>query len=168
LFLETLTCRATLPLELVRRPALSKTRTVPIGDCVAVAVVTMTPSESVHRDERASPRKPNVTTEVRSEKEASFDVWCFNAAHSFSFLQREQKREQKQHTNGFIIFRHNSTSIINNFNRFQAVVLKSNLCVGRYTRQVYETERDSETYRCSLHLRREHFLRALLLQFVGL
>lgn len=52
---------------------------VPIGVCVAVAVVTVTVSESAHKEERASPRKPNVSTEVRSEKEASFDVWCFNA-----------------------------------------------------------------------------------------
>jgi len=53
---------------------------VPIGACVAVAVVTVTLSESAHREERASPRKPNVRTEVRSVKEASFEVWCFNAA----------------------------------------------------------------------------------------
>lgn len=52
---------------------------VPIGACVAVAVVTVTLSERAHREERASPRKPNVKTEVRSENEASFDVWCFNA-----------------------------------------------------------------------------------------
>ena len=52
---------------------------VPIGACVAVAVVTVTPSERAHREERASPRKPNVRTEVRSEKESSLDVWCFNA-----------------------------------------------------------------------------------------
>jgi hypothetical protein len=52
---------------------------VPISACVAVAVVTVTLSESAHSGERPSPRKPNVRTEVRSEKEASFDVWCFNA-----------------------------------------------------------------------------------------
>ena len=74
-----LTWRATFPLLLVRRPALSKTRMVPIGACVAVAVVTVTLSERAHREERASPRKPNVRTEVRSENEASFDVWCFKA-----------------------------------------------------------------------------------------
>lgn len=66
-------------MQLVSRPALSKTRMVPIGACVAVAVVTVTLSDSAHREERASPRKPNVRTEVISEKEASFDVWCFNA-----------------------------------------------------------------------------------------
>ena len=74
-----LTWRATFLLLLASRPTLSKTRTVPIGDCVAVAVVTVTLSERAHREERASPRKPNVRTEVRSENEASFDVWCFNA-----------------------------------------------------------------------------------------
>jgi hypothetical protein len=50
-----------------------------MGAWAAVAVVMPTLSESAHREERASPRKPNVRTEVRSEKEASFDVWCFNA-----------------------------------------------------------------------------------------
>ena len=74
-----LTWRATFPLLLVRRPVLSKIRMVPIGACVTVAVVTVTLSERAHREERASPRKPNVRTEVRSENEASFDVWCFNA-----------------------------------------------------------------------------------------
>jgi hypothetical protein len=50
-----------------------------MGAWAAVAVVMLTLSESAHREERASPRKPNVRTEVISEKEASFDVWCFNA-----------------------------------------------------------------------------------------
>jgi hypothetical protein len=52
---------------------------VPIGACVAVAVVTVTLSERAHREERASPRNPNVRTEVRSVKDASLDVWCFSA-----------------------------------------------------------------------------------------
>ena len=52
---------------------------VHIGACFAVAVVMVTLSERAHREERACPRKPNVRTEVRSENEASFDVWCFNA-----------------------------------------------------------------------------------------
>jgi len=50
-----------------------------MGACEVVAVVTLTLSERAHREERASPRKPNVRTEVRSEKEVSLDVWCFNA-----------------------------------------------------------------------------------------
>ena len=74
-----LTWRATFPLQLVRRPPLLNTRMVPIGACVAVAVVTVTLSERAHREERASPRNPNVRTEVRSVKDASLDVWCFNA-----------------------------------------------------------------------------------------
>jgi hypothetical protein len=56
-----------------------------MGVWAAVAVVMLTLSESAHREESASPRKPNVRTEVRSEKEASFDVWCFNA------MQRESR-----------------------------------------------------------------------------
>jgi len=63
---------------------------VPIGACVAVVVVIVTLSESAHREERASPRKPNVRTEVRSEKEASFDVWCFNAMTKL--ITKEVKR----------------------------------------------------------------------------
>jgi len=47
---------------------------VPIGACAAVAVVILTLSESAQREERASPRNPNVRTEVRSEKEAILDV----------------------------------------------------------------------------------------------
>jgi len=50
-----------------------------MGACAEVAVVTLTLSESAHREERASPRKPKVRTEVRSENETSFEVWCFNA-----------------------------------------------------------------------------------------
>lgn len=33
-----------------------------------------------HKELRASPLKPNVSTCMRSEKSLSFDVWCFNAA----------------------------------------------------------------------------------------
>ena len=50
---------------------------VPIG--AFVLVVTVTDSERAHREDRASPRKPNVWTVVRSEKEDSFEVQCFNA-----------------------------------------------------------------------------------------
>lgn len=51
---------------------------VPIG--AFVLVVTVTDSERAHRDDRASPRKPNVWTVVKSEKEDSFEVQCFNAS----------------------------------------------------------------------------------------
>ena len=44
-------------------------------------MVTLTLSDNAHSEERASPRKPKVRTEVRSEKEASFDVWCFSAIY---------------------------------------------------------------------------------------
>ena len=44
-------------------------------------MVTLTLSDSAQSEERASPRKPKVRTAVRSEKEASFDVWCFSAVH---------------------------------------------------------------------------------------
>ena len=45
-----------------------------------MAVVTETESARAQREERASPRKPKVVTEWRSEKEASFEVWCLSAA----------------------------------------------------------------------------------------
>lgn len=52
--------------------------TVPMGASNAVAVVTVTDSLMAHNDEIASPRNPNVTTDVRPSKDASLDVWCFS------------------------------------------------------------------------------------------
>jgi hypothetical protein len=47
-------------------PEISKSRRVPFGPSVARAV-TMWKFERAQREERASPRKPNVAREVRSE-----------------------------------------------------------------------------------------------------
>jgi len=48
--------------------------TVPVGVSSAVAVVISTDSDRPQREERASPLKPKERTEVRSEKELSFEV----------------------------------------------------------------------------------------------
>ena len=37
---------------------------------------------SAHRELRASPRKPNVATVLRSEKSRSLEVWCFSVSDS--------------------------------------------------------------------------------------
>ena len=76
----------------------------------------LTLSDSAHSEERASPRKPKVRTEVRSEKEASFDVWCFSAIYDrVSIGNREHK--WWQHTYGFIILRCDTSPIINDLER---------------------------------------------------
>ena len=66
-------------------------------------MVTLTLSDSAHSEERASPRKPKVRTEVRSEKEASFDVWCFSAVHDEPGRHGEYKVGWR-HTYGLIVF----------------------------------------------------------------
>ena len=64
-------------LVLVAFPLRSSSITVPIGASETVAVVTVTDSLNAHKEESASPRKPNVETAVRSSNEDSLEVWCF-------------------------------------------------------------------------------------------
>jgi hypothetical protein len=72
------TCLATV-LFFTTFPLESMTRQVAIGAIEDVAVVTVTFSHSAQSDERASPRKPKVDIDERSEKFSSFDVWCLRA-----------------------------------------------------------------------------------------
>lgn len=44
-----------------------------------------------HKELRASPLKPNVSTWMRSEKSLSFDVWCFNAVERSEEVSLDQK-----------------------------------------------------------------------------
>ena len=74
--------RAALPFLLLTLPVRSNSITVPTGASAAVAVVTETEWARAQREERASPRKPKVVTDSRSEKEASLEVWCLRAATS--------------------------------------------------------------------------------------
>ena len=64
-------------LLLVTFPLRPSSITVPIGASEAVAVVTVTDSLRAHKEETASPLKPNVETVVRSSNEDSLEVWCF-------------------------------------------------------------------------------------------
>ena len=73
------TCRAARPLLLVSLPCLSNSSIVPIGASGAVAVKIVTEFDRAHSDERASPLKPKVLTDVKSANVVNFDVWCFNA-----------------------------------------------------------------------------------------
>jgi hypothetical protein len=73
------TCRAARPEEETTAPLRASSRIVPTGAEEAVAVVTETFSHTAHKEESASPRNPKVRTVVRSENEASLDVWCFKA-----------------------------------------------------------------------------------------
>lgn len=50
----------------------------PIGS--SARVVTVTLSHIAHKDDTASPRKPNDDTVARSSNEDSFEVWCFRPA----------------------------------------------------------------------------------------
>lgn len=105
-----------LPLE-------SMIRQTPIGFVLDVAVHTVTSSLKAQRDERASPRKPNVQTEVRSEKDASLEVWCFRAG-SIS-APSEEFDASCNHTYTAMIFFCDSRAIIHNFYSFQAVLLEA-------------------------------------------
>lgn len=44
-------------------------------ECLVVTVTSL----KAHNELKASPRKPNVSTEVKSAKSWIFDVWCFKA-----------------------------------------------------------------------------------------
>lgn len=46
-----------------------------------------------HKELRASPLKPNVSTWMRSEKSLSFDVWCFSAVDKSESLTSPQKTD---------------------------------------------------------------------------
>lgn len=48
-----------------------------------------------HKELRASPLKPNVSTWMRSEKSLSFDVWCFNAAEKSKTCHFINKRKSR-------------------------------------------------------------------------
>lgn len=60
-------------------PTRSNTSLVP-HDCDECLVITVT-SLNAHNELSASPRKPNVSTEVKSEKSWILDVWCLRAAN---------------------------------------------------------------------------------------
>lgn len=75
---EGWTCRATRDFP-VTWPLRSISSLHPIGFSFSVAVTTATLSHTAHRDESASPRKPNVSTVDRAENVLSFDVWWFRA-----------------------------------------------------------------------------------------
>ena len=68
------TGRATLVLA-VMTPSWSKVRLVPSS--ASSCLVEMERLASPQRLERASPRKPNVSTEVRSENSRNLEVACF-------------------------------------------------------------------------------------------
>ena len=82
------TCLATLPDLLVSFPVLPNSSTVPIGASFAVAVVRVTLSDNAHKEDKASPRNPNVSTEERSSNEDILDVQCFNADQSIHYYRR--------------------------------------------------------------------------------
>ena len=68
------TGRATLE-RAVMTPLWSKVRQVPSS--ASLCLVEMERLANPHRLERASPRNPNVSTEVRSENSRNLDVACF-------------------------------------------------------------------------------------------
>lgn len=70
------TCLAIGILSLIF-PKLSNTSLVP-HDWDKCLVVTVT-SLKAHSELSASPRKPNVSTEVKSANSWILEVWCFNA-----------------------------------------------------------------------------------------
>ena len=70
---------ATLP-PTTHVPLGSKVREVPAGAVEAVAVWIERVAVP-QREERASPRKPSVSTVVRSEKVVSLEVWCLSASY---------------------------------------------------------------------------------------
>ena len=74
-----LTVRATFLSLFTSFPNLSNSNTVPIGPLAPVEVIIDTLSDDAHKEKSASPRKPNEFTEVRSSKEDSFEVACFEA-----------------------------------------------------------------------------------------
>jgi hypothetical protein len=63
----------------MQSPEEVKVREVPIGEGTEDGEVIMERVAVPQREERASPLNPRVETSARSEKEVSFEVWCFNA-----------------------------------------------------------------------------------------
>ena len=68
-YLENPHLTGNLPIDTGKETSFSKTRMVPIGACVAVVAVTVTLSERAHREERASPRKSKLRSEVKVRSE---------------------------------------------------------------------------------------------------
>lgn len=79
------TCLAVLPDLLFNLPVLSNSNTVPIGASFEEAVVRVTLSDNAHREDKASPRNPNVSIAERSSKEDILEVQCFNAVQSSQY-----------------------------------------------------------------------------------
>ena len=69
---------------------------------------------SAHKEDSASPLKPNVSTDVRSENVSNLDVWCFKAI--IHVISREKNAFYNERTNAFVVILSYTTSIINNFN----------------------------------------------------
>lgn len=99
---------------------------MPIGAVAGVAV-TIESVATPQRDESASPRKPSVETDARSEKDESFDVWCFNAA-----ILRGQRRgctsKRFVRTDTLPVALINALAVVLDLERFAAMLAKGDLC----------------------------------------
>ena len=72
---QVLTCLATV-LRCFILPFVSSSKQVPIG--AAVEVTTWTDWHKAHSEDKASPRKPNVSSDERSLYVVNLEVWCFS------------------------------------------------------------------------------------------
>ncbi len=63
---------------------------LPIGACAAVTVVSVTLSERVHREERASPQKPDCKDGGEIRERGECVQWCFNAVPKPITKEREE------------------------------------------------------------------------------
>ena len=101
--------------------------------------MTETESARAQREERASPRKPKVVTDWRSEKEASLEVWCLSAATS----QHEGgEGEGRRLTDVIVVLRGNTTAVIHDLKRLEPVVLEAHLSISRQAPLVSIRARD--------------------------
>lgn len=93
------------------------------------------------REERASPRNPRVETSARSEKEVSFEVWCFRAAR-FSLLvfvrsfESRREREKGKRTDPSPITLFNPLPVVLNFKRLESMFSKSDFCASSLSHQL--------------------------------
>ena len=102
-------------------------------------MVTETELARAQREERASPRKPKVVTDWRSEKEAILEVWCLSAATS----QHEGgERNEGGLTDVVIVLRGNATTIVDDLEGFEPIVLKPHLSISREAPLVNIVTRD--------------------------